>query len=69
MLAEVESMWSSSSSGGSADLDGSLDVMSFSSLSKRAAKDSSNLAILRLVCSLSAESFLLFSRLVQCFRF
>lgn len=57
MLAEVESMWSSSSSGGSADLDGSLYVMSFSSLWKRVAKDSLNFSILRLVCSLLAESF------------
>lgn len=57
MLAEVDSMRTSSSSCGSAGLDGSLDVRRFSSLSKRVAKVSSNLSILWLVYSASAENF------------
>lgn len=72
MLAEVDSMWSSSLSCGSAGLDGSLDVRRFSSLSKRAAKVSSNFSILWLLCSALVESFSTFlsiGLMVSLFRF
>ena len=62
MLAGVASMTSSSGTTGcSAVIGGSLKVMRFTSWSKRAARDSSNLSSLLLVESVSAEILLTFS--------
>jgi hypothetical protein len=61
MLAEVDSMTSSSgTTGWSAFIGGSLEVMRFTSWSRRAVMDSSNLSSLLLVESVSAEILLTF---------
>ena len=61
MLAGDSMMSSSGTTGCSAVIGGSLEVMRFTSWSKRAARDSSNLSSLLLVKSVSAEILLTFS--------